>query len=533
MEVIGIYLDVLDLKNWDEKSWTWNYFEEVNTEEQTGDKGESLKRCKFLDANGKICGALYINDSLTGNAINHLLTDHEISKDGEINKNQQTIQTVMRVHKHKDNRQKELRKFLTDWIIDDLQPLYVVQSPLFCRLISELDPAFIMPDEKGIKKVISNAYNYTLPALIKKIKLEAKNISLTTDMWTSRGGQGYIGITCSYVDSNFNLNEITLTVNYVRYPHTAQHITESLEEILEKWNLRDKVFTITTDNAANMKKAISNMNAVEWQECSAHILQLIIGKGLVPVKALIMRVKRLIEFFLRPKQSERLKDIQKKYPNANKKDTEDSETDIEDEQEENIDAKDTAKYLHLINDVATHLDSKKDGKKLKEIMISDYEWDLLTDLKEILSLFAEATTELRGSKYVTNSLRVRMLIEIINTLTTNPSENYTNNDEQEDAFEDEGNFNISEPVLTFGLLDEGKSKLYANLKKYYPTLTTETLIPSILDPRFKSLDFAPDEQKIKTEQYLHKLFEKEKGGQKEHLIIFIYLVGQNQKKRNL
>lgn len=250
--------------------------------------------------------------------------------------NQQTIQTVMRVHKHKDNRQKELRKFLTDWIIDDLQPLYVVQSPSFRRLISELDPAFIMPDEKGIKKVIGNAYNYTLPALIKKIKLEAKNVSLTTDMWTSRGGQGYIGITCSYIDSNFNLNEITLTVNYVRYPHTAQHITESLEEILEKWNLRDKVFTITTDNAANMKKAISNMNAVEWQGCSAHTLQLIIGKGLVPVKALIMRVKRLIEFFLRPKQSERLEDIQKKYPNANKKDTEDSETDIEDEQEENI-----------------------------------------------------------------------------------------------------------------------------------------------------------------------------------------------------
>jgi hypothetical protein len=147
-------------------------------------------------------------------------------------------------------------------------------------------------------------------------------------------------------------------------------------------------------------------------------------------------------------------------------------------------------------------DSKKDGKRLKEIMISDHEWDLLVDLKEILSLFAEATTELGGSKYVTNSLRVRILIEIIKTLTTNSSDNSIDIDEQEDAFEDEenqGNFNINEPVLTFGLLDEVKSKLYKNLKKYYPTLTTETLIPSILDPRFKSLDFAFEEQKFKTE----------------------------------
>ena len=94
---------------------------------------------------------------------------------------------------------------------------YVVQSLSFRRLINELDPAFIMPDEKGIKKVIYKAYNFTLPALIKKINDDAKSVSITTDMWTARNGQGYIGVTCSYIDAKFNLNEITLTVNYVRY----------------------------------------------------------------------------------------------------------------------------------------------------------------------------------------------------------------------------------------------------------------------------------------------------------------------------
>jgi len=177
-----------------------------------------------------------------------------------------------------------------------------------------------MPDEKGIKKVIADTHNSTMPALIEKIRVESKSVSLTTDMWTSRSGQGYIGITCSYIDSKFTLHEITLTVNYVRYPHTAEHITESLEEILEDWKLREKVFVITTDNAANMKKAVSNMNAIQWQGCDAHTLQLIIGKGLVPVKVLVKRVKRLIEFFMSSKQSERLEDIQKKYPDANKAD---------------------------------------------------------------------------------------------------------------------------------------------------------------------------------------------------------------------
>lgn len=174
-----------------------------------------------------------------------------------------------------------------------------------------------MPDEKGIKKVIYKAYNFTLPTMIEKIKVDAKSVSITTDMWTARSGQGYIGVTCSYIDAKFNLNEITLTVNYVRYPHTAQHIAESLEETFNEWNLREKVFTITTDNASNMKKAIADMNNIRWQGCSAHTLQLIIGKALVPVKTLIVRVKRLIEFLMRPKQSERLEDIQKKYPDLN------------------------------------------------------------------------------------------------------------------------------------------------------------------------------------------------------------------------
>jgi hypothetical protein len=174
----------------------------------------------------------------------------------------------------------------------------------------------------------------------------------------------------------------------------------------------------------------------------------------------------------------------------------------------------------------TDPDSKKDGKKLKSIMITDDEWDLLVDLTEVLSIFADVTTELGGSNYVTSSLCVRMLIEIIKTLTTKSS-NQTYIDEQGDAFndhesnEEENQDNdINKPVLTFGLLDTVKSTLYMNMKKYYPTLVTaKVLIPSILDPRFKSLDFVLPEQKLKTEQYLHQLFNQEKEKQKKALDI--------------
>ncbi|RIA94634.1 hypothetical protein C1645_734620 [Glomus cerebriforme] len=113
-----------------------------------------------------------------------------------------------------------------------------------------------------------------------------------------------------------------------------------------------------------------------------------------------------------------------------------------------------------------------------------------------------------------------MLIEIIKTLITRFSNQQTYIDEQEDVFDEnnnkEENQDINKSIITFGLLDEVKSKLYMNMKKYYPTLTTaEALIPSILDPLFKSLDFVSLEDKTKTEQHLHQLFKQEKENQKK------------------
>src|SRR5437762_14325818 len=44
------------------------YFEVVDVNEQTNDKGEQLKRYKVLDSEGKKCEAVYANDGSTENA---------------------------------------------------------------------------------------------------------------------------------------------------------------------------------------------------------------------------------------------------------------------------------------------------------------------------------------------------------------------------------------------------------------------------------------------------------------------------------
>jgi hypothetical protein len=190
---------------------------------------------------------------------------------------------------------------LVNWIIFDSRPLNIVQSESFHKFIKELDPAFTIPDTRLIKQTIQNAYNNTFPLIQEFVENNSISVNLTTDMWTGRNRQGFLGVTCSFLDKSFIIHEVILTIEYLRYPHTAQNISDALLVILDEWGLREKVHTITTDNGANMKKAIIEMNEVasniKWQPCVAHTLQLVVGKGLNPVKLLVLRAKRLIDFF--------------------------------------------------------------------------------------------------------------------------------------------------------------------------------------------------------------------------------------------
>jgi len=135
-------------------------------------------------------------------------------------------------------------------------------------------------------------------------------------MWTGRNRLGFLGVTCSFLDKNFTIHEIILTIEHIRYPHNAQNISDALFIILDEWGLRNITNVIVTDNGVNMKKTIKEMNEItsniKWQSCVTYTLQLVVGKGLISVKLLVLRAKKLIDFFLRPKQSQRLEKIQKK-----------------------------------------------------------------------------------------------------------------------------------------------------------------------------------------------------------------------------
>ncbi|PKY62085.1 hypothetical protein RhiirA4_487963 [Rhizophagus irregularis] len=124
------------------------------------------------------------------------------------------------------------------------------------------------------------------------------------------------------------------------FPHISNIIANKLHKCIEAWNLGNQVTSITTDNESNM---------------------LAIGKGLAPAEILVAHARRLINFFQYQKQVERLEQ----------------------------DA-----ITQLQADLFTSIDCeiKKDGNRLKRLLLIDDEWELLDQLDAITQLQTDLST---------------------------------------------------------------------------------------------------------------------------------------------
>jgi len=91
--------------------------------------------------------------------------------------------------------------------------------------------------------------------------------------------------------------------------------------------------------------------------------------------------------------------------------------------------------LNATLELQSDADSKKDARRLKEIMLTKDEWKLIQDLLQVLGPIEEVTTFLGGSFYVTHSIMNRLIKQLMQKFTPDIEEpDTTNFDNYEDAF---------------------------------------------------------------------------------------------------
>lgn len=166
-------------------------------------------------------------------------------------------------------KEKRISLALTKMICQDLQPLQIVENKGFINFCQEMNPDYVLPSRKSLReKILSDAYHAARSAIVDILHL-VEHMAATTDLWTSDSNKAYLTVTIHFIH-NSKLYSQTISTREVAEEHSAIILGSVLKSIFEEWQITEKIVTIVSDNAPNIKKAISEYLCKRNHYCVAH-----------------------------------------------------------------------------------------------------------------------------------------------------------------------------------------------------------------------------------------------------------------------
>ncbi|EXX72183.1 hypothetical protein RirG_071780 [Rhizophagus irregularis DAOM 197198w] len=221
---------------------------------------------KFISEDREKCSKHYKYNGSTGNlsyhAIKHGITPPTESITSE-NKSMPIRSTMSNINGQKEKELSTLR-----WILLTTQPLSTVTNKAYIEHMHIINPIFTVPGAKKIRMMIARSYGYNRDKL-KLLLKTAQSIFLTTDLWSSCSKHGYLGLTATWINKDFEIMDVLLEISYFPTPHTAQAITEVIKKDIQKWEIESQVISITADNEANIVAAIRDLEPIKRLSCAA------------------------------------------------------------------------------------------------------------------------------------------------------------------------------------------------------------------------------------------------------------------------
>ena len=182
------------------------------------------------------------------------------------------------------------RDELGKMIVHAEQPFLFSESDAFNTYINKA----LQPQHKRIsRKTVRSAAMKNF--LEYKVRLQAElsnlncRVSLTADSWDSGYKYHYLCVTCHWVDDQWMLQKRIIHFKMLEYPHTGINIAHHLMQAIDEYNLRDKMMSMTFDNATSMTYTANlikqNLTDVLLDgealhtRCVCHVLNLCVQDG--------------------------------------------------------------------------------------------------------------------------------------------------------------------------------------------------------------------------------------------------------------
>jgi len=296
-------------------------------------------------------------------------------------------------------------------------PLAVVDYDGFRRFVSSLNPVFKMVSRRTITDDCSKKYQEEKQVLLDVLKNVKGRVSLTMDMWTSNQTLGYMCITCHFTDDDWKMHKRTLKFSFMKTPHTGVAMFNAVLRFLQEWNIEDKLFAVTLDNASNNnamlkllksnlleKKMLLGKGKLLHQRCAAHVLNLICKAGLEIINPIVHKIRESVKY------------VQGSTSRKQKFEEIIQQLSLSCEKRPKVDTCTRWNSTYLMLKISFKLRRAFDslGQQDQEYTFAptSEEWEKSRKVRKLLKIFFAATTVVSGTLYPTANLHFHEIWEI-------------------------------------------------------------------------------------------------------------------------
>jgi hypothetical protein len=188
--------------------------------------------------------------------------------------------------------EEQLLRFLTVTRL----PFNLVEHPQFHNLIRMAQSAPScpqIPSGKTIRRRLQkSSVKEQQQGILRTLPTDAK-LSIALDCWTSPFTQAFMAISGYFIDEDWRYREVLLGFEPLHGAHSGANLSVVLLDVLQKHEIQDRVYAITTDNASNNQTLVNTLQQSMPDDvnlirvpCLAHVIQLSLNDLLRHMKAI-------------------------------------------------------------------------------------------------------------------------------------------------------------------------------------------------------------------------------------------------------
>ena len=198
------------------------------------------------------------------------------------------VQEKVRIWDINDARAQRVHRLVIEMIALDNQPFSVVEDPGFIRLVSVLEPRYVIPSRKYLVDKVLPTVHSDVTSWVKNEIETVSYFSFTTDAWSAAAGNAsLLSLTAHWLTDNFFKKSAVLHMQPLEDSHTGVYLAEVYKKMFDNWKISaNQIHLVLRDNTANMIKAMREASLPSFG-CFAHSLQLVVEDGVLSQRAVI------------------------------------------------------------------------------------------------------------------------------------------------------------------------------------------------------------------------------------------------------